>query len=81
MCVFALVRGLSASLRRLRYAAKKQIGIAAGKRAEAHVLVVGVSEERIAGTKIHRRNTDLAEPRHVCPPVFGFGFLPDSRDK
>ena len=60
---------------------KKQIGIAAGKRAEAHVLVVGVSEERIAGTKIHRRNTDLAEPCHVCPPVFGFGLLPDSRDK
>ena len=60
---------------------KKQIGIAAGKRAEAHVLVVGVSEERIAGTKIHRGNTDLTEPRYVCPPVFGFGFLPDSRDK
>ena len=53
-----------------------QIGVAAGQLTKAHVLIIGVGQQGVAGAEVHGGDSDFAQARHIRPSVLRLRFLP-----
>lgn len=53
-----------------------QISVAAGQLTKAHVLIIGVGQQGVAGAEVHGRDSDFTQARHVRPTVLRLGLLP-----
>ena len=55
--------------------------MAAGQLTKAHMLIIGVSQQSVAGAEIHGGDSDFAQARHVRPSVLRLRFLSHGLDQ